>query len=236
MDPTFQEIGFPYTLGEGFLSTGTISFTDSALLCVHLTFLFGQLRKFTQITFSSGPWKTRKGSLLAVHWPPCPEFLILGGGGEQVSGDRFGWIKSLNLSSSLVKLPSVPLTCKAYFWPSFELNSEQLWTFCAVPLKLQKLPVEDNALCSSLVDLWDQNHCRRSVGFKATDFRDQSLCVQMPLLFRCVDKSVLTFFHFFAVNANGGWGRGCRPRLHNLNSCWRLSHSKLQWLNWRSMF
>lgn len=44
-------------------------------------------QEITRITFSSGPWKTRKGSLLAVHWPPCPEFLILGGGG----GERGKW-------------------------------------------------------------------------------------------------------------------------------------------------
>lgn len=43
--PTRQEIGFPCILEEGFLSIGTISLTKQSPLCVHLTFLFGQLRK-----------------------------------------------------------------------------------------------------------------------------------------------------------------------------------------------
>ena len=80
-------------------------------------------QEITQITFSSGPRKTRKGSLLAVDWPQCcPEFLILGGGGagNRVSGDRFSWMESLEsviiFSETSLSAPDLQSILLTFFW------------------------------------------------------------------------------------------------------------------------
>ena len=64
--PTHQETGFMYILGDGFLCIGTISLTNSALLCVHLTFLFDQLRKSPRS--HSRPFHERQEKVLFWPW------------------------------------------------------------------------------------------------------------------------------------------------------------------------
>ena len=71
--PTHQETGFMYILGEGFLCIGMISLTNSALLCVHLTFLFDQLRKSPGS--HSLPVHERQEKIL--FWPPIDPSVVL---------------------------------------------------------------------------------------------------------------------------------------------------------------
>lgn len=172
-------------------------------------------QEITRITFSSGPRKTRKDSLLAADWPQCcPEFLILGGWGWGT-----GWMvidsvesRASNLSSSLVKLPSMPLTCKAYFWPSSELNSEQLWTFCAIPLKLQVLPGEDNGPVFFPGGSVGSGPLLALNGIWSNWLPCIKVCgVQVPLLSRCVliNQPWLSLLFLCSEMQNGGRGRGC---------------------------
>ena len=91
-------------------------------------------QEITRITFSSGPWKTRKGSLLAVHWPQCrPEFLILGSGGNRVSGDRFGWIESFEsviiFSETSLSAPDLPSILLTFFWTELRTAVNILCSF-----------------------------------------------------------------------------------------------------------
>ena len=120
--PTHQETGFMYILGEGFLCIGMISLTNSALLCVHLTFLFDQLRKSPDhILFRSTKDKKRFSSGRQLT-PVLSWVFNFGwvGVGNRVNGDRFSWIESFEsviiFSETSLNAPDLQSILLTFFW------------------------------------------------------------------------------------------------------------------------